>query len=276
MKNRRAMGGMPILRQPRPRKTVLIGSKKIGSGPTRIICVVGGKSALKDALTAKRQGADILEARVDLWDNPGQAKTDLRELRKMKILPIIATVRRVQEGGFWPENEEIDRKNFLGEIIDEELADCIDIELNATKIRTAILQLCKRNEIATIVSYHDFVGTPSSSQLSKIIDRINRTGADIIKVAVMANSREDVHQVIRLTEKYAKKLRPMVMISMGELGRPTRVMAGLFGSSMTYGYCSAQPMAPGQVPVTELKKALQMSPNNISGQVRFSDLAAVL
>ena len=226
------MGGMPILRQPRPRKTVLIGSKKIGSGPTRIICVVGGKSALKDALTAKRQGADILEARVDLWDNPGQAKTDLRELRKMKILPIIATVRRVQEGGFWPENEEIDRKNFLGEIIDEELADCIDIELNATKIRTAILQLCKRNEIATIVSYHDFVGTPSSSQLSKIIDRINRTGADIIKVAVMANSREDVHQVIRLTEKYAKKLRPMVMISMGELGRPTRVMAGLFGSSM--------------------------------------------
>jgi 3-dehydroquinate dehydratase-1 len=50
---------------------------------------------------------------------------------------------------------------------------------------------------------------------------------------------------------------PLCIVAMGEMGRHLRVVAPIYGSLLTYGYV-AEPTAPGQLKVAELKAAMKM------------------
>ncbi len=80
----------------------------------------------------------------------------------------------------------------------------------------------------------------------------------------MPNCPKDVITLLDATrimkEKYAK--RPIITMSMAGKGVISRLSGELFGSDMTFG--SAKNIsAPGQIPIRELRKIINLLHNNL-------------
>lgn len=206
-----------------------------------------GKAPVDSAIRAKKLGADVLELRVDLLDE--DALQTLAELKKLG-LPVIITNRMKQEGGSWTGSEAERIRKLLSLL---QLADAVDIELCAEK-RDEVVKRAKSAEKTVIVSTHDFEKTPELAVMAGIIDESFEAGADIAKLAVMADSLEDV---LRLLEVTLNSKGNICTIAMGDLGKHSRVIAPIYGSVMTYGYVD-KPAAPGQLRVDELRYVLKI------------------
>src|SRR5699024_6850728 len=106
-------------------------------------------------------------------------------------------------------------------------------------------------------SYHNFSETPTMGTMMKKMKLAEEFGADIAKLAVMPHTKEDVFELLEATREFDKMLEiPMVTMSMGELGALSRVMGWTYGSSITFGV-GVYSSAPGQIPVKQLKLAIQ-------------------
>ena len=83
-------------------------------------------------------------------------------------------------------------------------------------------------------------------------------GADICKIAVMPRKRRDV---VALTAACAQAddalTQPIIAISMGEMGMPTRICAEAMGSCLSFGTAGAA-SAPGQMEAGALREALAL------------------
>ena len=106
------------------------------------------------------------------------------------------------------------------------------------------------------MSYHNFEKTPSTRTLAGLFDEMAAAGGDILKVAVMPQTAEDVLRLMTASLKVRKKYqKPVIAISMGALGRITRAAGALFGSAATFASLDAG-SAPGQIDVAEMKHLL--------------------
>lgn len=205
---------------------------------------------LKSAQLAKKDGADVLEARLDLW---GLSLEDTRRfLLKLKRigLEIIGTNRWELEGGRFKEDEET-RIEFLIHMLD--IFDYVDIELEC-RVRDDVIRKAKEQGVEVIVSCHNFELTPDEDELSMIVSRMKACGADIGKIATMVN---DLHDCLRLFELLLDSPMRLSVITMGELGRHARVIAPIYGSALNYGFVR-EAVAPGQMSVGEMKRLLNV------------------
>lgn len=215
----------------------------IGEG-LKIIGVLAGrsKSIFNLAERAKKDGADALELRFDkIKVDSNEAIQLLKSIRTLG-LSIIGTKRPAFRGE--------DREGFFFAIIP--FSDAIDLEVEEdTK---SIVKMAKAKGKKVIISYHNYEETPEPDDLKKILDSMKKKGADIGKLATFIKSREDLANLLLLTNNY--KDLPIVTIGMGELGRISRIVAPIFGSCLTYGYIN-KPQAPGQMKVSTLKKEIE-------------------
>jgi len=211
------------------------------------------KDPLTQSKAAASTGADILEIRVDLLgiDTPETAADLLKKLRSDTKLPCIATNRLQAEGGNWEGSEE-DRITLLEEILP--FTDAIDVELSADpELRDRLIKRAKEAGTTVIISSHDFERTPDKAVIMDILERSRQAGADIAKLAVMPNSMQDVLDLLEVTLSESN----VCTIAMGQLGKHTRIVGPCYGSKLTYASVS-NAVAPGQLKVHELKKALEM------------------
>lgn len=209
---------------------------------------------IETARSAKMLGADILEIRFDLLNitTPHDAEKLVNDIKSATNLPCIATNRLQSEGGKWSGTEE-DRIALLIDIL--ELVDAVDIELSAGEdVRDKVVQSAKSTGKTVIVSSHDFNKTPASDLMQKILDDCFDAGADIAKLAVMPESMQDVLNLLQVTHD---SKAPVCTISMGDLGKHSRIVASCYGSVLTYGSVG-DAVAPGQLRVDELKTVLEM------------------
>ncbi|MCL7411162.1 MAG: type I 3-dehydroquinate dehydratase [Methanosarcinaceae archaeon] len=212
------------------------------------------ENPLETARSAKMLGADILEIRFDLLNitTPDDAKKLVNEIKSATNLPCIATNRLQSEGGKWSGTEE-GRIGLLIDIL--ELVDAVDIELSAGEdVRERVVQSAKSAGKTVIVSSHDFNRTPAVDQMRKTLDDCFDAGADIAKLAVMPKSMQDVLNLLQVTND---SKAPVCTISMGDLGKHSRIVASCYGSVLTYGSVR-DAVAPGQLRVDELKTVLEM------------------
>lgn len=208
---------------------------------------------LIQAKAAASQGADILEIRLDLLgiDTPEEAADILRKLQSDTGLPCIATNRLRSEGGKWEGSEE-SRIGLLEEILPH--TDAIDVELSAApQLRERVVKKAKIEGKTVIISSHDFESTPDKAAIRDILERSRQAGADIAKLAVMPNSMQDILDLLEVTLREDN----VCTIAMGQLGKQTRIVGPCYGSKLTYASVS-NAVAPGQLKVHELKKALEM------------------
>jgi 3-dehydroquinate dehydratase-1 len=221
---------------------VSIGSCLLGDYP-KVVAIVDRFITSEELSTMKNDGVDLLEIRIDLIDAPFDAILKYcNTIRDVTGLPMIGTIR---------ENERTvkNRVTMFKEIVS--VVDAIDVELGSPVSDTI---LSNAGDATIIISEHDYQKTPSEDALRDMIDRSCKQGADIVKIAVMSNSRDDVHRLLNVTKECSV---PIVAIGMGPIGTVPRVMAPLFGSLFTFGFVG-DVVAPGQLPIRKLIEEIKL------------------
>jgi 3-dehydroquinate dehydratase type I len=198
------------------------------------------------------KSADLIELRVDMFQDISlsHVKEIFKIARERFGKPIIATVRDMKEGG---QREIADRLSLYDEIVP--LSDMADVEIISGDIFGDIKRLCIANKKTLIGSHHNFEKTPDDDFLDGIVSKGKALGADIVKIATTARSRDDLIRMLNFTLRHKDK--GMITMSMGDHGLPSRVVGPVFGSLITYGYIN-QPSAPGQISTDELLSVFRL------------------
>lgn len=199
----------------------------------------------KNLSLCKENGADIIELRVDLFEN--KDKEYVKELVE-KVhsfgLKTILTVRSEVEGGSKVENRLEIFKNC------SPYSDYTDIELSSQDIISEVRDIVKSAGKKLIISYHNFELTPANWILKEVFRESRRWGADIVKISVKANSYEDVARLLCLGKE---EKGDKILIAMGEYGKVSRIAGFVFGSVISYAFVGSA-VAPGQLSLEELVK----------------------
>lgn len=209
-----------------------------------------GNTPVKVIVEAKNKGLDIAELRVDHYSSSNSADV-ISEINKFSNFHTIATIRLENEGGKWNQSEEQRLKLFRA-IIPH--VDAVDIELHAESILPLVIQEAHDKNKLALVSYHNFIETPSLGFLQSIVNDAWSKGADLIKVAVQIDSLDSLQVLAELT--LSNKDKRLITIAMGSEGLISRVFFPALGSRITFSYIGT-PTAPGQLKFDELFQLLR-------------------
>ena len=180
---------------------------------------------------------------------------EIESLFSSSDTPLVATCRVVDDGsGTW---EEAERKLTAAV---EAGAAFLDLEIEAPKeVGKRLRRVCTEYGTTMIRSSHFFAGTPSDDVLRNTVDKCRKFGGEIVKIAAMAKSGEDVARVLGLYSHEQTTQRPaeLIAFSMGESGRASRLECLRLGSPFTYAALNENEVAaPGQWTYTEMLTAV--------------------
>ncbi|WP_202732908.1 type I 3-dehydroquinate dehydratase [Acinetobacter pittii] len=216
---------------------------------------------------ANTADADFAEFRIDLLSFASDTKQVIalgHELKKiLGNKPMIATIRTKNEGGQL-EISDVDYGKTYQAYLKNPFMDCLDVEMfRDQKVVSEIVQKAHQKKVLIVMSNHDFQKTPSQDEIEKRLLKQDQMGADILKIAVMPKSKQDVFTLMNATLKVSQQtIKPLLTMSMGQLGTISRVATANMGGSYSFGMIG-QASAPGQIDVTKLKQILQtVQPTN--------------
>ena len=170
--------------------------------------------------------------------------------------PLVATCRVADDGnGTW---EEAEAK--LSAAVEAGAA-FLDLEIEAPKeIGKRLRRACTEYGTTMIRSSHFFAGTPSDDVLRGTVEKCRKFGGEIVKIAAMAKSEEDVARVLGLysvAEPDDQRLYELIAFSMGEIGKASRLECLKLGSPFTYAALNENEVAaPGQWSYSEMLTAV--------------------
>ncbi len=215
---------------------------------------------------------DMIEIRIDfikedIIENTKKIHKYLKEMFPGKMFVI--TYRTSLEGGNGHIGDENYKKAYneeykklLLKLAEEVRSEFIDVELNrGAEIIDEVADICHEKGMSVIGSYHNFIKTPTLEEMIKILNTIDSTKADVIKMAVMPKDNTDVVLLMKAT-KLAEHMynKPIITMSMGELGAVSRVYGFLYGSVVSFATVGTS-SAPGQLTVEELHSYIQIIRN---------------
>lgn len=243
---------------------VKINELMIGEGKPKIAVPIVGKTIadiIQEAETLQTLPCDIVEWRLDLFDEVENYQLVADVSHRLHALlpgkPLLLTFRTLQEGG-GRAFEAAAYYELYRQIIENGKADMLDLELFMADGQGAqIIKEVKAKGICIIMSNHDFEQTPSQTDISHRLLLMAEKQADICKIAVMPQSPADVLTLLAATNEVRQKTdRPIVTMSMGQLGLVSRIFGEIFGSAITFG-AAEKSSAPGQLPVGRLVELLE-------------------
>ncbi|HXG08619.1 MAG TPA: type I 3-dehydroquinate dehydratase, partial [Gemmataceae bacterium] len=223
--------------------------------PQPNLCVVIGRTRHKmvqiEVQEAAKRGARLIELRLDFL-----AKApDFKRLLANKPCPLVATVRRPEDGGRWAGTEEA-RKMLLRQAIVAGF-DWVDLEMDIAE------EIRRYGATKRIVSYHNVHEVPAN--LKEIHAQMCRMDADVVKVAVRAQRPADNLRVLELLHNPP---RPTVALCMGDLGMPSRILGALYGAPFTYAaFNKERGIAPGLPSFDEMVRVYHYDRLNPQTQV---------
>ncbi|ADI90576.1 3-dehydroquinate dehydratase [Acinetobacter oleivorans DR1] len=216
---------------------------------------------------ANTADADLAEFRIDLLSFASDTKQVIalgHELKKiLGNKPLIATIRTKNEGGQL-EISDADYGKTYQAYLKNPFMDWLDVEMfRDQKVVSEIVQKAHQKKVLIVMSNHDFQKTPSQDEIEKRLLKQDQMGADILKIAVMPKSKQDVFTLMNATLKVSQQTtKPLLTMSMGQLGTISRVATANMGGSYSFGMIG-EASAPGQIDVTKLKQILKtVQPTN--------------
>ncbi len=225
--------------------------KKLSDSNISAPLVVATVHSLPGLRLAERLGskdADLVELRVDAL--AGKIPEVRKFLKKCK-LPILLTVRHPAEGGMGNLSSE-SRRKFFQEFLP--FATLVDVELRSAGVMREVIATAKERGVGVVVSDHHFRRTPTLAQMCERRRRAFAAGADIFKLACLADTAGSVARLLDFVS--TRKERPLAVMGMGKLGQASRVVLACAGSILNYGYLD-KPNAPGQWEARDLKGLLR-------------------
>lgn len=239
---------------------------KIGEGIPKITVPIVGKNdveIIEEVQNLENAKYDLVEWRVDFYENVSDVNSVMDILIKIRTMipkvPIIFTFRSKKEGG----EKSIDFDDYIDlniKVIESKLIDLVDVELfMGDKVVKKILNYAHKNDVKVIISNHDFEKTPSKDEIVRRLVNMIKIGGDIPKIAVMPQNQDDVLTLLSATNKIKEKYkdRPIITMSMGQLGLISRLCGQLFGSDLTFG-SAGKVSAPGQIDTRDLDLVLNL------------------
>ncbi|CZC55044.1 3-dehydroquinate dehydratase, (3-dehydroquinase) (type I DHQase) [Streptococcus pneumoniae] len=201
------------------------------------------------ALDATRYlDADIIEWRADYLPKEAILQVAPAIFEKFAGRELVFTLRTRSEGG------EIDLSpeeyiHLIKEVAQFYQPDYIDFEYYSYKdVFEEILDFPN-----LVLSYHNFQETPEN--MMEILSELTILNPKLVKVAVMAHTEQDVLDLMNYTRGF-KTLNPeqeYVTISMGKVGKVSRITADVTGSSWSFASLD-EVSAPGQISLASMKK----------------------
>lgn len=201
------------------------------------------------ALDATRYlDADIIEWRADYLPKEAILQVAPAIFEKFAGRELVFTLRTRSEGG------EIDLSpeeyiHLIKEVAQFYEPDYIDFEYYSYKdVFEEMLDFPN-----LVLSYHNFQETPEN--MMEILSELTILNPKLVKVAVMAHTEQDVLDLMNYTRGF-KTLNPeqeYVTISMGKVGKVSRITADVTGSSWSFASLD-EVSAPGQISLASMKK----------------------
>ncbi len=246
----------------------------LGSGQPKVCISLIARNfeeLFAEAMRISEMDCDLIEWRADYF----MYINDISFMKKAAYFiryaiedkPLIFTFRTLEEGG----GQDIDPDYYFElnrYMVHTGLVDIIDLEFGKlTDSDTDVIKFAKQNNVKVLLSTHDFLSTPTETEMTDVIYDMRYLGADICKVAVTPNDMTDVLTILKSSDKIQTERDniPFVLIGMGDLGRLTRMTGELFGSVLTFASSGKYQSATGQMSIEELRKGLDVMGNRNEG-----------
>ena len=192
--------------------------------------------------------ADLIEWRADFLDKEEILKVAPAIFEKFAGRELLFTLRTKNEGGNidLSDDEYVD---VIKQVAHLYQPDYVDFEYFSHKEKfDEMLEFPN-----LVLSYHNFEETPEN--MMEILSELTSLTPKAVKVSVMTHSEQDVLDLMNYTRGF-KTLNPeqeFVTISMGKVGRISRIASDLTGSSWFFVSLD-EVTAPGQIPLSSMKK----------------------
>ena len=194
------------------------------------------------------QDADIIEWRADFLPKEAILQVAPAIFEKFAGRELVFTLRTRAEGGQIELSSE-EYVQMIKEVAQLYQPDYIDFEyFNFKDVFDQMLDFPN-----LVLSYHNFQETPEN--LMEILSELTSLNPKIVKIAVMANTEQDVLDLMNFTRGF-KTLNPeqeYVTISMGKVGKVSRITSDVTGSSWSFASLD-EASAPGQISLSSMTK----------------------
>jgi 3-dehydroquinate dehydratase len=192
--------------------------------------------------------ADIIEWRADFLAKEAILQVAPAVFEKFAGRELLFTLRTRSEGG------EIDLSSeeyvqIIKDVTQLYQPDYVDFEYYTHK--DVFDQMLDFPNL--VLSYHNFQETPDN--MMEILSELTSLTPKVVKVSVMAHTEQDVLDLMNYTRGF-KTLNPeqdYVTISMGKIGKVSRITSDVTGSSWSFASLD-EASAPGQISLSSMKK----------------------
>ncbi|HFI0696150.1 TPA: type I 3-dehydroquinate dehydratase [Streptococcus suis] len=199
--------------------------------------------------------ADLIEWRADYLPKEEILTVAPAIFEKCNGKEVIFTVRTTREGGHLDlaDQEYVD---LIKEVAALYQPDYIDFEYYS--YQSVFDQMLEFPNL--VLSYHNFEETPAN--YLEIMSELTSLSPAVVKMAVLANSEQDVLDVMNYTRgfKTLNAEQTFATIAMGELGKITRIAGVITGSCWTFASLD-EVSAPGQMSLANTRKFLEILEN---------------
>lgn len=199
--------------------------------------------------------ADLIEWRADYLPKEEILTVAPAIFEKCNGKEVIFTVRTTREGGHLDlaDQEYVD---LIKEVAAIYQPDYIDFEYYS--YQSVFDQMLEFPNL--VLSYHNFDETPAN--YLEIMSELTSLSPAVVKMAVLANSEQDVLDVMNYTRgfKTLNAEQTFATIAMGELGKITRIAGVITGSCWTFASLD-EVSAPGQMSLANTRKFLEILEN---------------
>jgi 3-dehydroquinate dehydratase type I len=203
--------------------------------------------ALRLIERAEKAKADFIEIRLDC----------LEESRKLKDLsgstrtPLIATSKLLIEKGFLAGSEAERQKTLLNAASNG--FEYVDVDSSSPICQETISQVLGFGA-KPIVSYHNYDGVLNTAKMESILNKHIAIGAAVCKIVTTAKRVDDNLPLLSFVS-FASAKAKLVCFCMGEEGKISRLLSPIFGAYFTFASLEGSSTAPGQMSITEMRKA---------------------
>ena len=216
---------------------------------------------MRNAEVGNSRDNDVIPAMKSIDNNIKLALKEAAALIRAAFpdKPVIFTIRTNRD----MEDFEISDETYAAAVsyaVGQGLGDIIDIEQSrGAALVIRLVNLAREYGIKTIVSKHLAKRTPAEADIINTLQDMQYAGADIVKFAVMPQTKADVMSLLNATYRYSSEPDsvPVITMSMGRLGVLSRISGSLTGSCLTFGTVGAA-SAPGQIDCEELGQILHI------------------
>ena len=192
-------------------------------------------------------GVDIIEWRADVLPKDDIITVAPAIFEKFAGHEIIFTIRTSKEGGQLTLTSE-EYVGLIREIDAIYHPDYIEFEYYSHK--DVFSQMLDFPNL--VLSYHNFEEMPED--IMEIFSELTSLAPRVVKIATMPKTEQEVLDLMNYTRGF-KSINPeqeFATMSMGKLGRISRLASDLVGSSWTFASLD-QASAPGQVSLNNMK-----------------------